>query len=168
MRCPSQDIGSILAVPRRSHQSAPRISTARTSRPPSSWCKDDQVERAGLKGLVVRHRRKYSVTNRRTLTAQEVRAQYRKRQEGEEILSVLTRQLSLEAWQVGSRRRGAAPVQPQPRAQEHHMALCLVASLVVERERLALGVTWRKFKQRLILKGPQVALPALERVRKAA
>jgi hypothetical protein len=29
-------------------------------------------------------------------------------------------------------------------------------------------VTWRKLKQRLILKGSQLALPALERVRKAA
>jgi Transposase DDE domain len=37
----------------------------------------------GLKVLVVRHRRKYYVTNRLTLPAQEVRAQYRKRQDVE-------------------------------------------------------------------------------------
>jgi Transposase DDE domain len=122
----------------------------------------------GLKVLVVRHRRKYYVTNRLTLTAQEVRAHYRKRQEVEEVIRVLKSQLSLEACQVGYRRRGADPAQPQPRAQEHHIALCLVAYLVVERERLDHGMSWRKFKRRLILQGSQVALPALERVRKAA
>ena len=51
---------------------------------------------------------------------------------------------------------------------EHHIALCLVAYLVVERERLDQGVTWRKLKQHFILTGRQVPLPALERVRKAA
>jgi hypothetical protein len=43
-----------------------------------------------------------------------------------------------------------------------------VAYLVVERERLDQEVPWRKLRQYLILKGRQVALPALERVRKAA
>jgi hypothetical protein len=123
---------------------------------------------SGLKVLVVRHRRKYDVTNRLTLPAQEVRALYRKRQEVEEVLRVLKSPLSLEACQVGYRRRGADPGQPQPRAQEHHIALCLVAYLTVERERLDHGVSWRKYKRRLILKGAQVALPAPERVRKAA
>jgi putative transposase len=122
----------------------------------------------GLKVLVVRHRRKYYVTNRLTLTAQEVRAHYRQRQEVEEVIRVLKSQLSLEACQVGYKRRGADTAQPQPRAQEHHIALCLVAYLIVERERLDHGVTWRKFKRRLILKGTQVAVPALERVREAA
>jgi hypothetical protein len=122
----------------------------------------------GLKVLVVRHRRKYYVTNRLMLTAKEVRALYRKRQAVEEVIRVLKSQLSLEGCQLGYRRRGADPAQPRPRAQAHHIALCLVAYLVVERERLDHGMSWRKFKRRLILKGPQIALPALERVRKAA
>jgi hypothetical protein len=46
--------------------------------------------------------------------------------------------------------------------------LCLVAYLVVERERLDQGRTWRQCKQQLILQGTQVALPALARVREAA
>ena len=124
--------------------------------------------RGGLKVFVVRYRRKYYATNRLTLTAKEVRTLYRKRQEVEEVIKVLKSQLSLEACQVGYKRRGAAPVQPPPRAQEHHIALCLIAYLVVERERLDQGVTWRKLKRHLILKGQQVPLPALERVRKAA
>ena len=122
----------------------------------------------GLKVFVVRYRRKYYATNRLTLTAKEVRTLYRKRQEVEEVIKVLKSQLSLEACQVGYKRRGAAPVQPPPRAQEHHIALCLTAYLVVERERLDQGVTWRKLKRQLILQGQQVPLPALERVRKAA
>jgi Transposase DDE domain len=121
----------------------------------------------GLKVFVVRYRRKYYATNRLTLTAKEVRTLYRKRQAVEAVIKVLKSQLSLEACQVGYKRRGAAPVQP-PRAQEHHIALCLTAYLVVERERLDQGVTWRKLKRQLILQGQQVPLPALERVRKAA
>jgi hypothetical protein len=122
----------------------------------------------GLKVRVVRHRRKYYVTNRLTLPAKEVRAQYRKRQEVEEVSRVLKSQLSLEACQAGYRRRGADPAPSPSRAQEHHIALCLVAYLVVERERLDHGVPWRKFKRSLILQGLQVALPALERVKKVA
>jgi hypothetical protein len=122
----------------------------------------------GLKVLVVRHRRTYDVTNRLTLPAKEVRALYRKRQEVEDVIRVLKSQLSLEGCQVGYRRSGGKAIPSQPTAQEHHIVLCLVAYLVVERERLDQGVSWRKLKQRLILKGRQVPLPALERVRKAA
>jgi putative transposase len=122
----------------------------------------------GLKVLVVRHRRTYDVTHRLTLPAKEVRTLYRKRQEVEDVIRGLKSQLSLEACQGGDRRRGTDSARPQPRAQEHPMVLCLVASLMVERERLDQGVSWRKLKQRLILKGRQAPLPALERVRKAA
>jgi putative transposase len=121
-----------------------------------------------IKVFVVRYRRKYYATNRLSLSAQEVRSLYRKRQEVEEVMKVLKSQLSREACQVGYRRRGAALSRPQSSAPEHHIALCLVAYLIVERERLDHAVPWRKFKQRLILKGRQVPLPALERVREAA
>jgi hypothetical protein len=40
--------------------------------------------------------------------------------------------------------------------------------LMVERERLDRGNTWRQRKRQLILTGPQGILPALERVRRAA
>jgi hypothetical protein len=39
---------------------------------------------------------------------------------------------------------------------------------IVEHERLDQDLTWCKLKRRLILKGVQVSLPALERVREAA
>jgi hypothetical protein len=121
----------------------------------------------GLKVFVVRYRRQYSATHRLPFSAKEVRTRYRKRQEVEEGIKGLKSQRSLEACPVGYKRRGAAPL-PPPRAQEHHLALCLMAYLVVERARLDQGVTWRKLKRQLILKGQQVPLPALERVRKAA
>jgi hypothetical protein len=117
---------------------------------------------------VVRYRRKDYAPNRLRLSAPEVRSLYRKRHEVEEVIKVLKSQLSLEACQVGDRRRGAEASRPQSSAQEHHVALCLVAYLIVERERLDHAVPWRKLKQRLMLKGRQGPLPALERIRKAA
>jgi CobN/Magnesium Chelatase/Transposase DDE domain len=117
---------------------------------------------------VVRDRRKYYATNRLSLTAQEVRAHYKRRHEVEDVIRTLKSQLSLEACQGGSRRPGAPTARPQPCAQEHHVALCLVDYLIVERERLDQGYTWRQLKRQLILNGVQASLPALERVRMAA
>src|SRR5262249_54081961 len=57
---------------------------------------------------------------------------------------------------------------PKEGEQSHHIALCLVAYWLVERERLDQGCTWRQLKRRLLLQGRQLALPALERVRAAA
>ena len=122
----------------------------------------------GLKVLVVKHRRKYYATNRLSLTAKEVRAHYKIRHHVEEVIRTVKSSLSLEACQVGYRRLGKEASPPQPHAQEHHIALCLVAYLIVERERLDHGISWSKCKRRLILKGLQGALPALERVREAA
>ena len=122
----------------------------------------------GLRVFVVRYRRKYYATNRLTLTTKEVRTLYRKRHEVEEVIRVLKSQLSLEGCQGGYKRVMAAQPYPEAGAQNHHIALCLVAYLMVERERLDQGYTWRQLKRRLILQGQQIALPALERVRAAA
>jgi len=97
-----------------------------------------------------------------------VRTLYRKRHEVEEVIRVLKSQLRLEGCQGGYKRVMAAQPYPEAGAQTHHMALCLVAYLIVERERLDQGYTWRQLKRRLILQGQQLALPALERVRAAA
>ena len=121
-----------------------------------------------VKVFVVRHRRKYYATNRLSLTAPEVRKLYRLRQGVEEVIRVLKSQLSLEGCQVGYRRSVEESSRPQPRAQEHHIALCLAAYLIVERERIDQRLTWRKLKRQLILKGPQTPLPSLERLRMAA
>lgn len=124
--------------------------------------------RGGLKVFVVRYRRKYYATNRLTLTATAVRRLYRKRHEVEEVIKVLKSQLSLEACQGGYTRSWKGKASPKEGAQTPHIALCLVAYLIVERERLNQGCTWRQRKRRLILQGRQRASPALERVRAAA
>jgi hypothetical protein len=124
--------------------------------------------RGGLKVFVVRYRRKYCATNRLTLTATEVRRLYRKRHEVEEVIKVLMSPLSLEACQGGYTRSWKATLPPKEGEQSHHIAVCLVAYVLVERERLEQGCTWRQLKRRLILQGRQLALPALEQVRAAA
>ena len=121
-----------------------------------------------MKVRVVRYRRKYYATNRLSVTAREMRQHYKIRHEVEEVIRTVKSQLGLEACQAGYRRRGTAATCPQPQVQAHHVALCLVAYLIVERERLDRRLTWRQCKRQLILKGVQRSLPALERVRRAA
>ena len=122
----------------------------------------------GLTVCVVRYRRTYDATNRLTLPATAVRTLDRKRHEVEEVIKVLKSQLRLEACQGGDTRAWKAKASAQEGVQTPHIALCLVAYLIVERERLVQGCTWRQLKRRLILQGSQAALPALERVRAAA
>jgi hypothetical protein len=123
---------------------------------------------SGLKVFVVKYRRKYYATNRLSLTAKEVRTHYKIRHAVEEVIRAVKSQLGLEACQAGYRRRGTEVPRPQPQVQEHHVALCLVAYLIVERERLDRQLTWYQCKRQLILTGVQHSLPALEQVRKAA
>ena len=54
------------------------------------------------------------------------------------------------------------------RAQRHHIACCLVAFCVLERERHERHLSIYKRKRRLSFKGRSLALPALERLRSAA
>jgi Transposase DDE domain len=121
-----------------------------------------------MKVLVVKYRRKYYATNRLSVTAKEVRQHDKIRHAVEEVIRTVKSQLGLEACQAGYRRRGTEATRPQPQVQEHHVALCLVAYLIVERERLDRHLTWRQCKRQLILTGVQHAVPALERVRSAA
>jgi putative transposase len=121
-----------------------------------------------IKVRVVKYRRKYYATNRLSLTAPEVRQLYRIRQEVEEVIRVVKSQLSLEGCQAGYTRPTEKTTHSQPQPQTHHIALCLIAYLIVERERFDQGMSWRRFKRHLILKRSQVPLPALERVRMAA
>src|ERR687895_1744469 len=121
-----------------------------------------------IKVRVVRYRRTYYATNRLSLTAPEVRQLYRLRQEIEEVIRIVKSQLNLEGCQAGYMRSTEETTRPQPRPQEHHIALCLVAYLIVERERVDHRLTWRKLKRQLILKGPQTPFPSLERLRMAA
>src|SRR5262249_21395570 len=112
--------------------------------------------------------RKYYATNRLTLTAKEVRILYRKRHEVEEVIKVWKSQLSLEACQGGYTRSWKATLPPKEGEQSHHIALCLVAYLLVEPERLDPAFCGRLLKRGLRRRVGQLALPALEQVRAAA
>lgn len=111
----------------------------------------------GLKVLVVRHGKKYYATNRLTLTAVEVRRLYGFRSQIEEVIRVCKDQLGLTGCQARSER-----------AQRHHLACCLVALCVLERERYDRQLSIYKLKRQLSFKGRSHALPSLERLRRAA
>jgi putative transposase len=111
----------------------------------------------GLKVLVARYGKKYYATNRLTLTAAEVRRLYGVRAQIEEVIRACKDQLGLTGCQARS-----------DRAQQHHMACCLVAFCVLERERHDRQLSIYKLKRQLSFKGRSLALPALERIRRAA
>jgi len=111
----------------------------------------------GLKVLVVRYGKKYYATNRLTLTAVEVRRLYRIRAQVEEVIRVCKDQLGLTGCQARSER-----------AQVHHITCCLVAFCVLERERDDRQLSIYKLKRQLSFKGRSLALPALERLTRAA
>jgi putative transposase len=113
--------------------------------------------RGGLKVLVVRYGAKYDATNRLTLSAAEVRRLYRVRSQIEEVIRVCKDQLGLTGCQARSER-----------AQMHHMACCLVAFCVLERERQAHQLSVYKLKQQLSFQGRSLALPTLEQLTSAA
>jgi putative transposase len=111
----------------------------------------------GLKVLIVRHGKKYYATNRLTLSAAEVRRVYGIRSQIEEVIRVCKDQLGLTGCQARSQK-----------AQQHHIVCCLVAFCVLEQERHARGLSIYKLRRLLSFKGRSIALPALERLRRAA
>jgi hypothetical protein len=111
----------------------------------------------GLTGRVVRYGKKYYATNRLTLSAAEVRRLYRRRAQIEEVIRVCKDQLALTGCQARTER-----------AQQHHLACCLVAFCVLERERHDRQLSIYQLKRQLSVKGLSHALPALERLRRAA
>jgi putative transposase len=111
----------------------------------------------GVKVLVVRYGTKYFATNRLTLPAVEVRRLYRIRAHVEEVIRVCKDQLGLTGCQARSAR-----------AQLHHMACCLTAFCVLERERHDRGLSIYKLKRALSCNGRSIRLPALERLWSAA
>jgi putative transposase len=117
----------------------------------SGWLTGD------LKVLVVRYGAKYYATNRLTLSSAEVRRLYRVRAQIEEVIRVCKDQLSLTGCQARSER-----------AQIHHISCCLVAFCVLERERHDQQLSIYQLKRRLSFQGPAYALPALERLKRAA
>jgi Transposase DDE domain len=109
----------------------------------------------GIKVRVVKYRRTYFATNRLSLTAPEVRAIYAWRHAIEEVIKAPKGQLSVEACQAGYTRSYTRQREVREEVQAHHIALCLVAYLMLERERLDRGMTFRQLRRTLIGKGQQ-------------
>ena len=107
--------------------------------------------------MVVRDGAKYYATNRLTLTAAEVRRLDRVRAQSEEVIRVCKDQLGFTGCQARSER-----------AQLHHMACCLGAFCVLEREREDQQLSIYKLKRQLSFKGRSYVLPALERLKSGA
>ena len=120
------------------------------------WTAHGQLT-GGLKVLVVRHGAKYFATNRLTLSAAEVRRVYRVRSQIEEVIRVCKAQLALSGCQARSER-----------AQLHHITCCLVAFCVLERERHERQLSIYTLRRQLSCRGRSLALPALERLMRAA
>ena len=117
---------------------------------------------------MVKHSRKYYVTNRLSVPAREVRKLCTRRHEIEEVIKTLKDLLGLEACQAGYKRSRVQERAACEGMQEHHLALCVVAYSILERERIDQGITLRQLRQKLIVRGLKVPLPSLKRVRIAA
>ncbi|HXH09696.1 MAG TPA: transposase [Alphaproteobacteria bacterium] len=110
----------------------------------------------GLNVLIVRYG-KQDDANRLTLPAAAGRRLYNVRAQIEEVIRVCKDQLGLTGYQ-------ARP----DRAQQHHMACCLVTFCVLERERHDRHLSIYQLKRQLSFKGRSLTLPDLERIRGAA
>jgi Transposase DDE domain len=111
----------------------------------------------GWEVVGVRYGAKYVATNRLTLSAAEVRRLYRGRSQVEAVMKVCKEQLRV----TGGQARSA-------RAQLHHLACCLVAFGVLERERHERQLSIDTLKRQLSSRSLSVALPTLERLKRAA
>jgi hypothetical protein len=111
----------------------------------------------GLKGLVVRYGKKDYATNRRTLSAAEGRRLYRRRAQIEEVIRVCQAHRALTGCQARSQK-----------AQQHHLTCCLVAFWVLAWAQHDRQLSSYKLTRQLSFKGRSQALPALERLRRAA
>ena len=124
--------------------------------------------KCGLKVLVVRHRKKYFVSNRLNLDPKELRMIYRKRQLIENFFAYLKSHLSLERCQAGNKRTMTLVEVQKTEAQKNHITLCITAFLVLEKERSRKKSTWLQAKQEYIFRGRRAVIPALNRLRKIA
>ena len=123
----------------------------------------------GIRVLVVRHRKKYFATNRMSLTPEALREVYKKRQGVEEVIKFLKSFLGLQGCQSGHIRYDWQYEGPKPESpQEHHIALCILAYLILDYERLERATTLRKLRNILILKRLEISLPLLDKLRHAA
>jgi hypothetical protein len=113
--------------------------------------------RGGLTVLVVRHGKQDEATNRLMRPAAEVRRWSRLRAPRADVIRVCKDPLGLTGGQARSER-----------AQRPHLACCLVACCVLEREPQERHLSLYTLKRQRRFQGHSMGLPALERLRRAA
>jgi hypothetical protein len=106
---------------------------------------------------IVRHGKQYDATHRLPLVAAEVRRRYRIRAQSEAVIRVCQDQLGVTGCQARSER-----------AQPPHSGCGVVACCGLEQARQARGLSIDTRKRLLSFKGRSIALPTLERLRRAA
>jgi hypothetical protein len=105
----------------------------------------------------VQHRRPYDAPHRLSPPAQAVRELYTWRQASEEFIKVLKAPVSLEAWQAGDTRSPWTEAHAPEGGQAHHLAWCVAASLLVERERVDQGLTPYQLRRPRLVRGLKVS-----------
>lgn len=127
------------------------------------------VVSGGQKLLVVKHRRKYFCTNRLTMGRSRLFELYRGRQAIEEVFRALKCELGAEDCQSGYHRsEKACSTEPQEGPQTHHIALCLVAFVLIEKDSVDSNISWYQLRRKLMLRRFELPLPAFDALRAAA
>jgi hypothetical protein len=110
-----------------------------------------------MKKPVVRYETKYYTSTRQTLSAAEVRQ-----------LSGIRGQIAGGIRVCKDQWGLTGCLAPWHRAQQHHMACCLVAFCVLERARYDQGLCIDKRRRQLSFKGLSCVIPPLDRFKRAA
>jgi len=104
------------------------------------WIKQGRLEN-GCEVTVAKHGKKYFATSDHTLDSAAIRALYKKRWAIEEVFRFLHSKLGMDDCQARSER-----------SQTNHIALCMVAHVIIERERIDQKCSRYHVKRMLSLK----------------
>jgi len=113
----------------------------------------------------MKYRRKYYAADRLSPNSEEVRRIYGIRQQIGEASELSESHPDIEKCQSGCQPKNSPFRQV---AQGYHIVLCLIAYLIIERERTDKKMIWQKFRHHIILKGQSVRLPSFSRLKSVA
>ncbi len=123
----------------------------------------------GLKVRLVRYKKKFFATNRVLSTPKEIRDNYRQRQFIEELFKRLKSGLGIHGCQSGhSRSKNAVKISTDSpdstSSQAHHIALCCLAYVVIEKERQKKVMSWYKLRETLVHTKAFIPMPVLHEI----
>lgn len=111
----------------------------------------------GCEVTIAKHGKNYFATNNHSLDNAGIRALYKKRWPIEEVFRFLHSKLGMDDCQARSER-----------AQSNHIALCMVAHIVIERERIDRNFTRYQLKRMLSLRREQFDFVAMKTISQCA